>query len=681
MIKRLAAAALLVAACSAAAETVPFDSPRWKIEAKEHRLEEYHGKQALFLKDGQALLGGARLQDGVVEFDTAFHLGQGFSGVWFRVQDAENYELYYLRQALSGKSDASQYTPVIHNLWGWQIYTGPRYCAPLVYPDGEWFHVKLSFSGSRGEIEVGREVVAIPELKRAVMEGGLGLFAATEGARFANFEYRAGPVAFHGKEAEPEKQPPGVVTSWAVSTPFAETSLAGQVDLPPSLLSTLTWTTLPVEGNGIANFARLGGVAKDRETVMARTTIHADAAAVREIRFGYSDRVKVYLNGRLLYSGNAGFASRDPSFLGSVGLFDALALPLREGDNELAFAVSETFGGWGVMVDAGAPPSSARWKIEAKEHRFEEYRGKQALFLKDGRAILDGATLQDGVVEFDVAFRLARGFSGVMFRMADADNYEEFYLRQHLSGMPDANQYSPVFHKLSGWQIYTGPRYCTPLPYPDGEWFHVKLSLSGTRGEIEIDGHVVPIPELKRGTAGGGLGVYANIEGARFANFEFRPGPVTLRGADAAPETMPSGVITAWEVSTPFAETSLEGQGRLPSMPLQWTKLAVERNGVANLARLAGVGPGRETALARTTLHADAATSREVTFGFSDRVRVYLNGRLLYAGNDGYTTRDYRFLGSVGLWDTLALPLQRGDNELAFAVSENFGGWAVMATQ
>ena len=73
------------------------------------------------------------------------------------------------------------------------------------------------------------------------------------------------------------------------------------------------------------------------------------------------------------------------------------------------------------------------------------------------------------------------------------------------------------------------------------------------------------------------------------------------------------------------------------------------------------------------------ATVREMSFGFSDRVRVYLNGRLLYAGNDGYTTRDYRFLGSVGLFDTVALPLQKGDNELAFAVSENFGGWAVVA--
>jgi len=181
-------AALLFAAIAfvsrwAAAESVPFDSPRWKIEAKESRIEEYRGKKALFIKDGNAVLGDAKLRDGVVEFDMAFRLAQGFSGVMFRMEDADDYELFYFRQHLGGKPDANQYTPVIHKLWGWQIYTGPRYCTPLAYPDGEWFHVKLSFSGSRAEVEIGGAdgLVLIPELKRSAIEGALGVFTATEG--------------------------------------------------------------------------------------------------------------------------------------------------------------------------------------------------------------------------------------------------------------------------------------------------------------------------------------------------------------------------------------------------------------------------------------------------------------------------------------------------------------------
>jgi hypothetical protein len=352
MSKYFAAIALVLIARTAAAESIPVDSPRWKIEAKESRVEKYRGKPALFLKDGTARIDGAKLQDGVVEFDVAFHLAQGFSGVMFRMEDADNYELVYLRQHLGGKADASQYTPVMHKLWGWQIYTGPRYDAKVTYPDGEWFHVKLSIAGSRGEAEINNELLPIPDLKRTAIEGGLGVFAATEGAHFANFEFHPGPVTLHSKEATAETMPAGVVTTWEVSTPFAEKSLEGQTQLP-SL--PLRWTKLAVESNGIANLARLAGVSPGSETVIARTTIHADTATTREVAFGFSDRVRVYLNGRLLYAGIAGFATRDPGFLGEVGLFDTLALPLRKGDNELAFAVSETFGGWAVVARASTP--------------------------------------------------------------------------------------------------------------------------------------------------------------------------------------------------------------------------------------------------------------------------------------------------------------------------------------
>jgi hypothetical protein len=47
-------------------------------------------------------------------------------------------------------------------------------------------------------------------------------------------------------------------------------------------------------------------------------------------------------------AGNDGFGTHDPDFLGIVGLFDQLTLPLKRGPNELWFAVSETFGGWAI---------------------------------------------------------------------------------------------------------------------------------------------------------------------------------------------------------------------------------------------------------------------------------------------------------------------------------------------
>jgi hypothetical protein len=49
------------------------------------------------------------------------------------------------------------------------------------------------------------------------------------------------------------------------------------------------------------------------------------------------------------------------------------------------------------------------------------------------------------------------------------------------------------------------------------------------------------------------------------------------------------------------------------------------------------------------------------------------------SGDDTYRSRDYRFLGSIGWYDTLFLPLISGDNDLVVAVSEDFGGWGVQA--
>ena len=54
-------------------------------------------------------------------------------------------------------------------------------------------------------------------------------------------------------------------------------------------------------------------------------------------------------------------------------------------------------------------------------------------------------------------------------------------------------------------------------------------------------------------------------------------------------------------------------------------------------------------------------------------------GRALFRGDDAYRSRDYRFLGSIGWYDTLYVPLEAGDNELVVAVSEDFGGWGVQA--
>jgi hypothetical protein len=111
------------------------------------------------------------------------------------------------------------------------------------------------------------------------------------------------------------------------------------------------------------------------------------------------------------------------------------------------------------------PFDSNRWEIDAKESRVEEYLGRQSLFLKGGLALVKDSKFLNGIIEFDIAFSAERTFVGTIWRVLDKKNYEEFYFRPHQSGNPDANQYTPVFNGLAGWQLYYGEDFAAPVRY------------------------------------------------------------------------------------------------------------------------------------------------------------------------------------------------------------------------
>lgn len=339
-----------------------------------------------------------------------------------------------------------------------------------------------------------------------------------------------------------------------------------------------------------------------------------------------------------------------------------------------------------ATAQAQQPFDSSAWDIHAAEWRVEPYRGRTALSLRDGSAWLKGSRFQNGTIEFDVIFSNVGGFPGIAFRGATHSDFELFYLRQALSDGPHATQYTPVLHDLYAWQIYAGPAWEGSGHWTYDRWMHVKLLVSGSRAELFVDGDSAAqvVKQLRGPTGAGEIGLLSGT-GARFANVvvhseaETADMPTTLMAA--VRDTTPATIVRSWRVSAPFPESTLGGLTELHAVPggSAWNVLGVEERGIANLARLAGNGDGRNTVVAAVTVTSDRDRIVRLRFGYSDRVRVFLNGRLLYAGNSGFGTRDAEFLGIVGLFDELALPLKRGPNELWFAVSETFGGWAVTA--
>jgi hypothetical protein len=330
---------------------------------------------------------------------------------------------------------------------------------------------------------------------------------------------------------------------------------------------------------------------------------------------------------------------------------------------------------------------SERCEFEAVESARTTYLGRECLKLKGGIASLKGAGFTNGTVEFDMAFTEARGFMGGVWRVQDAGNYEEFYVRPHQSGKPDANQYTPVFNGVSGWQLYHGAGHGVAVEYAFEQWVHVKIVVSGTRAEVYFGDLTTPllfVSELKRDIQAGGVGVSAgNFAPAYFSNFSFESSDEPLsKGSARESDEAPPGTVMSWLVSSTFGESSLENVERLDAATkrsVTWSTMGCEGSGIANIARVCKIGKGQNAAFVRLIILSDRKQTKLLRFGYSDRANVFLNDRLLYAGDNTYRSRDFRFLGTIGLFDGLYLALEEGRNELWIAVAESFGGWGVIA--
>ncbi len=328
-----------------------------------------------------------------------------------------------------------------------------------------------------------------------------------------------------------------------------------------------------------------------------------------------------------------------------------------------------------------------QWRIAARSAAIETHLGRKALALSGGRLWLDDIDFADGVIEFDVAYAEMTGFIGPMWRARDDEHFEEIYFRAHLNNKPDAVQYTPVENGNSAWQIFSDENAIAPLAQKFGAWNHVRLVVEGDKADFYFnsDAPALHVPDLKTSNKSGSIGLRTSGRGgivAYISNFSVRPlrdGEGVIGEAKQAPP-LPDGLITSWTVSSVFSESTVDEVLTLPKKAandLAWMPLEVETNGVANISKIVNRLPDNDsTVFIRVNIDAEKKMMKALKFGYSDRVRIYLNDKRVYFGDAGWTVRDYRFLGTVGFFDSVGLNLKKGDNELIIAVSETFGGWA-----
>jgi hypothetical protein len=342
------------------------------------------------------------------------------------------------------------------------------------------------------------------------------------------------------------------------------------------------------------------------------------------------------------------------------------------------------------------PADSPRWDLEG-EAKVAKYQGRKCIRLDGGAAVLKDFEIHDGIIDADVATPARRGFFGFDFRIAtDGANYEEVYLRQHKSGLPDAMQYTPVLSTGRNWQIYNGPGFTGAVDIPKDEWFHLRLEVRGAQAKLyvkDMDKPALVMTDLKSGVQKGQIALYDLTGETYYSNFEVRTTP------DAPWErhlpSMPAGTLTKWSISPAYdaLARNLERSLTTAERAIHWQDVEAEPPGFVMLNRYREAPhprvtfqgdfskrmepqPGMKVVYARTTIDSDRDQVKKLEIGCSDDVSVFLNGQILYRGRSAQGFRDPGFLGIVNPEnDAVYLPLKKGRNELMLAVSELGGGW------
>jgi len=372
--------ALTTSAGVAQSVSVPMELNQWIIGQKNERLApnrkvenaivDHQGRRALHLTKGFGYVRGLALQNGAIDADLAFDPDGAFVGLAFRVESEDAYELFFIRNGISGKRQALQYTPSFLGANQWQIYNVPTYAGPGTFSYDQWFHVKIVFAGVEAKLFLNNATepsLVIPDLKHGYSTGSIGFWGQQGGGYISNVTYTPDNAVYH----IPHKDDylPGTLTDWELS----EILDAGEKDAEsyPDTRA-LRWEKVKAENPGMVVIARYrrdpNVLPPDDEPgshtpidrvpgskfVFARATIHSDKQVLRKMNLAYSDEVVVYLNGQPIYEGNNSFGSRQDGYLGLLNPDnDAVYLPLKKGDNELVLAVIEFFGGWGFMCRMG----------------------------------------------------------------------------------------------------------------------------------------------------------------------------------------------------------------------------------------------------------------------------------------------------------------------------------------
>lgn len=329
------------------------------------------------------------------------------------------------------------------------------------------------------------------------------------------------------------------------------------------------------------------------------------------------------------------------------------------------------------------PFTSEYWKSYGKTiFDFEQFEGRETLKL-NGKVLVKGISVEDGIVEVDVYAHSKRSFAGIVFRKNE-HNMEDVYMRMHKSNQPDAIQYTPIYHGESSWQLYR--EFQANVPLKQIGWNNLKIAFSGSASIVYLNGtKVMTVDKLRTDQSLGEIGLFSLGEN-RFSNFKYnkQKQPIATEKKEVPSDVDPN-IIMEWSVS----EAQIyNGETLNPEnfSKLDYKKVSTEPSGllpVSKHIKRLSYGSFEENeevyTVATYTTNEVLKGFKKFSFDYSDKILVYLNGNLIFEGNNAFRSKGDQFQGHLSVHaNTLNLPLKKGKNVIHCVVIDKANGWGLM---
>ena len=321
------------------------------------------------------------------------------------------------------------------------------------------------------------------------------------------------------------------------------------------------------------------------------------------------------------------------------------------------------------------------WEFPS-EAVFEKFDNRNTLLL-NGKATVKNLEFTNGTIEVDVYAKSERSFAGIIFRK-QKHTMEEVYMRLHKSNQVDAIQYSPTFNKELTWQLYK--EYQAKIAFKKKGWNTLRVAIKNNIAKVFINNkEVLVVDHLRTGFKIGEIGLFALFTN-RFSNFRYTVNNIPDEKIKTEPYTETSNIISKWHITK--AVTYVKEKFQFGSFSdMEQIEALTEKSGLLPISKYiekpsSGSFEQNKEAftVATTIIDAEKDMTKIFSFDYSDKIMVYLNGQLLFKGNNAFRSKGIQHTGHIDInANQLHLQLKQGSNKLQCVVIDKANGWGLIA--